>query len=81
MFEEKMKEAMARGYRPSKVLGVRDFLPSCGKGATLVIREECVRIQQAWFKDKMGKCQVVEEDSKEDSSMCSDQGDDIPKDI
>ncbi|EOY21634.1 Uncharacterized protein TCM_013607 [Theobroma cacao] len=80
MFEEKMKEAMARGSHPSKVSGVRDFPPSCGRGATPVSRKECVRIQQAWIKDKIGKSQEVEEDREEDSSMCSDQGDDDPKD-
>ncbi|EOX99855.1 Uncharacterized protein TCM_008835 [Theobroma cacao] len=80
MSEEKMKEAMASVYRQSKVSGVRDFPSSCGRGAALVSREECTRIQQAWIKDKIGKSQEVEEDPNEDLSMCSDQGDDDPKD-
>ncbi|EOY19113.1 Uncharacterized protein TCM_043850 [Theobroma cacao] len=76
-YKEKMKEAIAKGdIRPRKLSTVRHFPPGCGRGAALVSREECIRIQQAWIKDKMGKSQEIEEDP----SMCSDQGDSDPND-
>ncbi|EOY20278.1 Uncharacterized protein TCM_045675 [Theobroma cacao] len=77
--KEKMKEAIAReGYYPRKVSTVRNFSPGCGRGAALVYREECIRIQQAWIKDKMGKSQEMEKDLEEDSSICPDQGNNDP---
>ncbi|EOX94214.1 Uncharacterized protein TCM_003732 [Theobroma cacao] len=76
-----MKEAITKGdIRPRKVSAVRHFPPGCGRGAAPVSREDCIRIQQAWIKDKMGKSQEIEEDPEEDPSMCWDQGNDDPND-
>ncbi|EOY19192.1 Uncharacterized protein TCM_044103 [Theobroma cacao] len=54
--------------------------PRSQESAAVVSREECIRIQQAWIKDKMGKSQEIKEDPEEDPSMCSDQDDDDPND-
>ncbi|EOY26621.1 Uncharacterized protein TCM_028499 [Theobroma cacao] len=79
--KKKMKEAIAKGdICPRKVSAILDFPPSCGRGATPLSKEECIRIQQAWIKAKMEKSQEVEEDLDEDLSMCSEQGDDDLKD-
>ncbi|EOY03184.1 Uncharacterized protein TCM_017799 [Theobroma cacao] len=50
----------------------------CGVGAARVSKEEYIRIQQVWIKDKMGKSHEGEKDLEEDPSMCSNQGDDDP---
>ncbi|EOY32000.1 Uncharacterized protein TCM_039403 [Theobroma cacao] len=80
-FKEKVKEAIAKGdIHPRKISAIRHFPSSCGIGVVPLSKEEYLRIQQAWIKGKMKKSQEVEEDSEEDSSMCSDQGNDDPKD-
>ncbi|EOY08666.1 Uncharacterized protein TCM_023658 [Theobroma cacao] len=44
------------------------------ENATLVSREEYIRIQQAWKNRKHEDEEDHEEDPEEDQSMCSDQG-------
>ncbi|EOY08814.1 Uncharacterized protein TCM_024025 [Theobroma cacao] len=79
--KEKTKEAIAKGdIHPRKVSVVQHFPLGYGIGAALVSKEEYIRIQQAWIKDKIEKYQEVEEDLEEDQLVRSDQGDEDPKD-
>ncbi|EOY03320.1 Uncharacterized protein TCM_018223 [Theobroma cacao] len=56
--KEKVEKVTIKNYRPRKVFSIRDFPPGCGKGATLVSREDYVNEQQ-------GENNVDEEDLQE----------------